>query len=220
MWKQAAAVILINKSKTALQHGSTHKFNYKILMLERSTKSQFMPNAYVFPGGKVSKRDFNNEWQLLLQDDISTIPFTRLVHDSQHINRSPMLTAHSLTSVKSNIAYRICGVRETFEESGILMQKSAAGSSNPAYSKILHDWRLSINKDDSKFIAMFNDLKITPDICSLHEWNNWLTPTHLAKTHGSRRFDTIFYMAFMEKFIEANHDDEEIIASKVMYETV
>ena len=38
------------------------QYNYKMLMLKRSTKSKFMPNVYVFPGGIAEDADFSAEW--------------------------------------------------------------------------------------------------------------------------------------------------------------
>ena len=42
-------------------------FDYEILMLRRSAKSQFMPNAYVFPGGVSSTKDFDPKWLDLIK---------------------------------------------------------------------------------------------------------------------------------------------------------
>ena len=37
-------------------------FDYRVLMVKRSSKSKFMPNAYVFPGGVVAEADSSGGW--------------------------------------------------------------------------------------------------------------------------------------------------------------
>ena len=37
-------------------------FDYRVLMVKRSSKSKFMPNAYVFPGGVVAEADTSGGW--------------------------------------------------------------------------------------------------------------------------------------------------------------
>ena len=44
----------------------------------------------------------------------------------------------------------------------------------------------------SEFLTMCKELDVCPNIWSLYEWSDWLTPLHL-KTKS--RFDTMFYVA-------------------------
>ena len=40
-------------------------FDYSTLMLKRSSRSKFMPNAFVFPGGVLSASDTSEDWVTL-----------------------------------------------------------------------------------------------------------------------------------------------------------
>ena len=43
-------------------------FDYQTLMLKRSSRSKFMPNAFVFPGGVLAEADTSEEWLTLLRE--------------------------------------------------------------------------------------------------------------------------------------------------------
>ncbi len=51
-WRDAASVIVVARDRDGI---SKSEFDYKLVMLRRSAKSKFMPNAYVFPGGATHK---------------------------------------------------------------------------------------------------------------------------------------------------------------------
>ena len=50
-----------SSSSSAPSAYSDH-FDYRVLMVKRSSKSKFMPNAYVFPGGVVAEADTSGGW--------------------------------------------------------------------------------------------------------------------------------------------------------------
>ncbi len=54
-----------------------------------------------------------------------------------------------------DVAFRICALRETFEESGVLIVKSKEGSTIPGLSpaEILH-WRKRVHNNSSLFLEM------------------------------------------------------------------
>ena len=59
-WRNAASMIIVAKNSSP----KNTLFNYECLMLRRSGKSKFMPNAYVFPGGVIaSPQDFDPSWK-------------------------------------------------------------------------------------------------------------------------------------------------------------
>ncbi len=63
---------------------------------------------------------------------------------------------------------------------------------------------------------MCQELKTCPDVNSLHEWSDWLTPLHL-KTKS--RFDTMFYIAFSEKhhdLLPTSDGDIEVSAAEFL----
>ena len=54
-WREAATLLLVSP-----KNSSGSPFN--VLMMKRSAKSKFMPNACVFPGGVVDAADCNPGW--------------------------------------------------------------------------------------------------------------------------------------------------------------
>ena len=48
--------------------------------------------------------------------------------------------------------------------------------------------------------------KVLPDIWSLREWSNWLTPS----SFGRKRFDTMFYICAMDCLPFIKHDEKEM----------
>ncbi len=75
-WREAATLLLVVRNG----HGIVRSpFDYRVLMLKRSSKSKFMPNAYVFPGGVVDQTDFDQDWLKIFekfgrQEPLPTLP--------------------------------------------------------------------------------------------------------------------------------------------------
>ncbi|XP_014670938.1 PREDICTED: nucleoside diphosphate-linked moiety X motif 19, mitochondrial-like isoform X2 [Priapulus caudatus] len=186
--------------------------NYKVLMLKRSSKSSFMPNAHVFPGGVIDRADYSDEWL----DVLDTNLFSSL---TAGINgpRPPSTLYESKTGIPPDVAFRICAVRETFEETGILISRGQSSNGAPVLMKEddIIKWRMRVTEDAAQFVRMCRAFKIVPNIWELYEWANWLTPsTDKVKRGNRRRYNTMFYIACMESIIDAFHDDKETVSSK------
>lgn len=69
------------------------KFDYKILMVKRSSKNRFMPNTHVFPGGVVETADNDPKWAQIC----------------------------GWKGDATDLAYRIAAIREVFEEVNVLI---------------------------------------------------------------------------------------------------
>ncbi len=54
-------------------------------------------------------------------------------------------------------------------------------------------------------LLCFRELECVPDVFSLIEWSNWLTPSNYM-----RRFDTIFYFCCMGTKPDTTQDDMEV----------
>merc|ERR1712018_862516 len=103
-WRDAATLMLISR------HRSGDSFS--VLMLKRSSRSSFMPNAVVFPGGVIDEADRNPAWLPLLRKWRDDFPLP-----VKNISR-PMIYKHS--NNHPEVSFRINAIRETFEETGIL----------------------------------------------------------------------------------------------------
>ncbi len=110
---------------------------------------------YVFPGGVIDKADFSNDWMELFKQSFAKFgkDFTSFVNVQGP--RPPVLKKPLPTDIPNDIAFRICAIRETFEESGVLLLKSF---SNELQSNLSTDdiqsWRKEVYADATKFIAM------------------------------------------------------------------
>lgn len=219
-WKTAATLILTTPaSKRALEAKKTvahgrFTSNYDVLMLKRSSKNSFYPNAYVFPGGGFDKADGTSQWLEVFNsvDQHFVKNFESLNLSSSRRVYSPILLPdanHPKDDLPPHISYRICAIRETFEETGLLLarMKPAAESQpnsfqNQKFASIfmfddqntLKYWREKVHADANNFLRLCLHFRCVPDIWGLHEWSNWLTPI-CKVVQPSRRYDTIFYKA-------------------------
>ncbi|XP_051918869.1 nucleoside diphosphate-linked moiety X motif 19 [Hippocampus zosterae] len=248
-WKEAATLILLAGHRLGVENVPTpgfacsqstvktegrprvpHIFDYDVLLLKRSSKSGFMPNAYVFPGGLVDPSDFSSEW-LDVFKAFSNSPNFGLRRVRQPPETRPPIFAtdrHKLGSpIPGEVAFRICALRETFEESGVLLFVSKKEELslleslkdrrdndevkhyevNELCSDELNKWRALVNQNPSNFVRMCRELEVLPNIWALHEWANWLTPEG---QYGAKRFDTAFFMCCLEERPCALQDQKEI----------
>ncbi|XP_035693754.1 nucleoside diphosphate-linked moiety X motif 19-like [Branchiostoma floridae] len=220
-------------------HGTAPaQFDYRVLMLQRSGKSGFMPNAKVFPGGVVDASDFSEEWMDVFKAAGLT-DFKELTQVEVHADRSPMFTAHRDSPVPNEVGYRICAIRETFEESGVLLvrpwasgptgralpapERAPAGLPLPAAERApaecpvsaaeLARWRKRVDGDAREFIKLCKEHRCVPDVWSLYEWSNWLTPV-VPDRPKRRRYDTAFFICCLDHIPPAARDDREIVRAQ------
>ncbi|XP_035508021.1 nucleoside diphosphate-linked moiety X motif 19 isoform X2 [Morone saxatilis] len=217
-------------------HGGSHLphkscFDYGVLLLKRSSKSGFMPNAYVFPGGMADPSDFSSEWLDIFKSFTNYHNFGLRSVKQPAETRPPIFATDRLklgSPIPGEVAFRICALRETFEESGVLLvvskqeEKGLLKSvqdrcvADPVpHSKVdelcgseLTKWRTLVNQNPSNFIRMCRELQVLPNIWALHEWGNWLTPTG---RYGVTRFDTAFFICCLQEIPHTLHDEREIV---------
>ncbi|RVE74726.1 hypothetical protein OJAV_G00024730 [Oryzias javanicus] len=200
------------------------RFDYDVLLLKRSAKSGFMPNAYVFPGGALDSSDFSSDW-LDVFSSFSNSPNFGLRESKQLVETRPAIFATDRLKLGSpipgEVALRICALRETFEESGVLLvlpKTEVASLEQPYHSKPykvpqfseseLSQWRTLVNQNPTNFIRMCRELEVLPNIWALHEWANWLTPV---ARYGQRRFDTAFFLCCLQETPHTIQDEKEIV---------
>ena len=65
-------------------------------------------------------------------------------------------------------------------------------------------WRQSVSQSSVNFYKMCEELHLKPDLSSLKEWWNWLTPSSVGSLP---RFDTIYYICFVNNVLadESQH---------------
>lgn len=242
-WKEAATVILAagTKYKRGVESlwretpvfgsGSPNQsrplkpaFDYEVLLLKRSGRSGFMPNAYVFPGGLVDPSDFSPEWLQLFAAFRHLPQFGLATVKQLHLARPPIFATDRKqlgSPIPGDVAFRICAVRETFEESGVLLVVPSEeagpgkGVSDRWDSRLIAKWRSLVLENPQHFIRMCRELECVPNIWALYEWGNWLTP--LRGSGQQRRYDTAFYICCLQDIPDTLQDQKEIEHCKVTY---
>ncbi|KAI2620415.1 hypothetical protein GGR54DRAFT_97636 [Hypoxylon sp. NC1633] len=134
----------------------------QVLLLHRVQTSSSFPSAHVFPGGNLS--DFH--------DGGVPGPSEFKRHDD-------------------SLPYRLGAIRETFEESGILLAREGGRDRNPVnISNSERDKaRKEIHKNERRFVEWLQDMGGVADTENLLPFTRWITPLNMP-----RRFTTQMYL--------------------------
>jgi nucleoside diphosphate-linked moiety X motif protein 19 len=190
--------------------------NFKVLVLKRSSKNSFMPNSYVFPGGNVDVSDSLTEWRDLFDEcGLGKYVSEPVIRKYSKIN---IFENQRTDEISRTASLRITGIREVFEESGVLLCKSWHAHSSAQPSKWasclsgheVQKWQRKVQENASEFINLCRNFECFPDIWSLQEWSNWLTPSDSPK-----RFNTIFFLAALDQMPTELSSSSEIDEFKV-----
>jgi len=207
--------------------------NMEFLFVQRNKNAGFMPNTYVFPGGVLDKADYSPTWVDIFSESSgpNRQPFAALLakRNLGHL-RLPLYTDIPNTSpIAGEVAFRICAIREVFEEAGVLLARDKEdvaskmdilpGSFSPAVKVlpkgIWEEWRKRVHDNAEEFATMCRELHCVPDIWSLVEWSDWLTPRNLG-----RRYDTVFYLCCCETTPPISPDGTEVMDTQWMSPSV
>jgi len=200
-WREAATLILTARQPTL----EAATFDYRVLMLQRSSRSKFMPNAFVFPGGVVDQGDMAEAWLSLYRDLGQEDSLASL--DIQDRPRPLVMVPREGEAVPRHLALRLTAIRETFEESGVLLLQG----SPTLHPELLAEWRGRVQREPGLMVDLCREVGAVPDLWALREWSDWLTPTNLSE-QGTRRFDTMFYTAQLPSLPSALQDQTEVTA--------
>lgn len=211
-WRRAATVMLA----AGWSHASPAGF--RLLLLQRAQNQRFMPGAHVFPGGVLDAADSSPDWVSLFAPR-HTPPRFGLGPEPPRQTSFPGLFHGDADSaaLPDDVALRICAIRETFEEAGVLLLRprdSARASQEPSIALSppagLADWRSRVRSDPRCFLQLCAHLDCTPDIWALHDWGGWLTPYG----QSSRRFDTTFLLCCLRETPRVEPDLAEVVGYK------
>jgi 8-oxo-dGTP pyrophosphatase MutT (NUDIX family) len=139
---------------------------FEVLMVKRHHQIDFASGALVFPGGKLDPDDAGSDW-----DDLVEAP-------------------EGLGAVERGL--RIAALREAFEESGLLLARTARGGAFAAPEALsgLHEQRDAIAAGKTSFRQAIRDAGLILALDGLHRFAHWITPEGIG-----RRFDTHFFIA-------------------------
>ncbi|MBW0547591.1 hypothetical protein O181_087306 [Austropuccinia psidii MF-1] len=190
----AASLILIQP----LENFTLDGFNYQTLLLKRSHNLSNFPSAHVFPGGQLDQQDQN--YQEIHQGNQEIHQGNQEIHQgNQEIHRE-----------NQENALKICAIRETFEESGILVGLDSLSNKfqkkNNHLPEILQDFRQKLLKNQigfnsiNKILTSSSNHQLTISFNKLFHLANFISPKNLSK-----RWDTHFYITVLPDPIHQNH---------------
>jgi 8-oxo-dGTP pyrophosphatase MutT (NUDIX family) len=176
-----AATVLLLRPSTTGDAASP----LEVFMVVRHHQIDSFSGALVFPGGKLEEADGD-----------------------------PRLRAHCGGADRlgdAELKFRVAGVREAFEECGILLarkpgQRALVGAAD--LKGIEARWRTKLAKDEANIVDLVEaeGLELATDLMT--PYAHWITPTFVPK-----RFDTWFFLAEAPEDQVALHDGSESVDS-------
>lgn len=169
-------------STILLLRDGTERSEIEVFMMVRHYEIDFNSGALVFPGGSVDKGD--NE-----------------------IIANPSLCSGGEGLEPGELAFRIAAVRETFEESGILLARPKGSNAlvdARRASEIEAAHRAELCEGKISFIKVLSDNGMLLALDELVPYAHWITPEGMPK-----RFDTWFFLAAAPPEQLGAHDGKE-----------
>lgn len=179
-------------STVALVKNSESGDGIEILLMKRNMNDRFLPGYHVFPGGAVEDQDAHGG------------SFFKTHHQVDLLS--------SEEEQKKIITHMMCAIRETFEESGILLAESDGKyfdmnthNSNEKFS----EYRKLIFKGEIELPEMMKNEKLTPSFRNINYLTRWITPPF-----SPIRYDTRFFVALSPENQMTSHDGNELVTSE------
>jgi 8-oxo-dGTP pyrophosphatase MutT (NUDIX family) len=165
----------------------------EVLMVRRNLNSDFVGGAYVFPGGAV--------------DEVDADPGARV------LGLSDEEASARLGLERGGLAYYVAGLRELFEEAGLLVACGEDGRAldwdSPSASSLLGEARRALNAGTATLWDVLAGAGAWLDVRRTAYLAHWVTPVG-----PPRRFDTRFFVVEAPAGQVAAHDEAETVASR------
>jgi len=175
----ASTVILLRDSSSGPE----------VLLLARHARSEFLPDNYVFPGGRVEAEDLE------------------LAERVAGLTRGEASARLGTVPADQALGFFVAAIRETYEESGILLarRRSRTELLDADAAAALARHRLDVQNGDASFreLVLGEDLVLAAELLSVHA--HWITPEM-----SPIRFDTIFFATQTPQGQKALHDGVEL----------
>jgi 8-oxo-dGTP pyrophosphatase MutT (NUDIX family) len=151
----------------------------ELLLLRRHGSAGFVPGAYVFPGGRVDDADADPRLVGILGE----------------------------TAPEPPPAYWLAGIRELYEETGVLLARDAASApyADATRDARVAEWRETLMTGGANLFDALTALAARPDASRMVYCAHWITP--LAEP---RRYDTRFFLAELPPGAVASIDEREM----------
>ncbi len=166
----------------------------EVLMVLRNRKSHFVPGYFVFPGGVLDPEDYEPGIERFIRG-INREQAARVLHD--------------MSDPRKAIGAWVAAIRETFEETGVLIAERKDGS--PVSIETTKErerfgrYRSALIRRGCTFTQMLEAENIVLSVDPLHYFSHWITPEPLP-----RRYDVRFFAAAAPKGQSVAHDGIEL----------
>lgn len=161
----------------------------EVLIMRRHMNDRFLPDFHVFPGGALDHQDY--DWK-----------FTKIINDKK-------LNAFDGVSEKY-YAHIMCGIRETFEEAGLLFAKDKDGKYpliNTAETVGKFSlYRKQVFEKKISFSEMLLKENLIPAADNFFYINRWITPAIFPI-----RYDARFFLVVAPEDQQISHDGDELV---------
>src|ERR1700676_1249366 len=180
--RPASTILLLRDSAATKGADDNGRGEIEVFMMVRHYEDDFNSGALVFPGGSGDKGD-------------------------QEIIANPALYSGGERLDARALSFRIAAIRETFEESGILLARprgshTLVDSRRAAGIEAAH--RADLSDGKTTFLKVLTDNGMLLALDELVPYAHWITPEGMPK-----RFDTWFFLAAAPPEQAGTHDGKE-----------
>ena len=181
--RPAATVILLREAARG----------FEVFMLKRTSQASFAGGMFVFPGGRVDGDDHLHKY-----DAVRTGP------DERQAAQANALGAEWR-------GYWIAGIRESFEEAGLLLayrNGALLSYANAAERRRFDAYRQPLHGRKLRLFDICQRERLSLAVDRIHFHSRFVTPLG-----RPRRFDTRFFIAVAPEGQVGRHDDHETVDS-------
>jgi len=166
----------------------------EILMVLRNRRSRFVPGYHVYPGGILDLEDY----------EPGIDRFSRGIDRKQAAEILPDMSCPGKA-----LGAWVAGIRETFEEVGMLIAQRKDGSpvtiQTKEERKRFFGYRKALNKGEIKFSQMLEKEDLVLPLDRLYYFSHWITPELLPL-----RYDVRFFVTEATVGQSVSHDGVEL----------
>jgi 8-oxo-dGTP pyrophosphatase MutT (NUDIX family) len=181
--RDAATVLLVRDGDDGLE----------VFMLRRNLRSEFVGGAYVFPGGAVDPSDRELDLERWCR------------------GRSDADASARLGIARGGLAFWVAAIRESFEESGVLLAYGRSGElvrlDHPDVADRFVEHRRDVDEGKRTLVSVCEEEDLVLAVDTMWYFGHWITPEG-----APRRYDTRFFLAAAPPAQTPLHDDRETIA--------
>ncbi|HEX2493988.1 MAG TPA: hypothetical protein VHK24_09450 [Steroidobacter sp.] len=148
----------------------------EVLMMRRHAEMSF-GGAWVFPGGTIDDADLEASIQ-------SRWPTAQCMRCRERL----AIANAPAASLEAAVGLHVAACREVFEETGILLVRSATGAPSEQQLERIRSRREQISAQAGAFADMLAAENLHLDFDALVYWAHWITPVGVPKRYDTRFF--------------------------------